>query len=661
MPSARLVLPLAVAAAVLAPAAAHATDYCVQPAAACTPAHTYPQSGAGVQAALDAAVVSGDRVLLGAATYTSPTSAGFAYAHPTVQVEIVGAGSDQTVLTAPDDATMAVFVNPAAGSLIRDLGVRIGKRVNNASFLIGLRLSKGTARRVALTSDPALNGSNALILGAATFEDGSVVLPAGNSVLAVNPEAAGATVRGSTIVAGSGVNPHYDGFTLDRSRVVALTSGAFTTTALSGRITDSVLVSAGAGGSGITATTQNGTDAAVRVDHSTIVGSASSPAAALYANGSSNNHTATVDVHDSIVRGFQHARLRATNGALTSASVSTHYSAVTDTLGDLSAGVAGAGSLTSDNDIAADPLFVDAAGGDFRLSAASPAVDAGNPAGLLAGEPAVDLAGAPRLADGNAACGAVSDMGAYELARTAPTALAAAAAGGTAPAGQPIGFDAAGSSSPYAGAITYAWAFDDGAAASGPTAAHAFAAAGAHTATLTVTDACGLAGAAVTVGVTASAVPGGGPSGPGPEAKPGDTVRPVLSAFSLTNRRFAVGRVGTRTARKTVRGTTLRLTASEAVTLTVTVQRQVAGHRAGTACRSGAPRRGSGVGRCTVLKRVGVLPALRATGSVRLAFTGRVVGKALQPGAYVASAAAQDAAGNLTRRPVTAAFTIVRR
>ncbi|PWW63339.1 right-handed parallel beta-helix repeat-containing protein [Actinokineospora spheciospongiae] len=66
------------------------------------------------------------------------------------------------------------------------------------------------------------------------------------------------------------------------------------------------------------------------------------------------------------------------------------------------------GPFVSDHNMTGDPGFADPAGGDFHLTAGSPAVDAGSP--RLA--PAFDLDGTPRPA------GAGHDVGAYELGGT---------------------------------------------------------------------------------------------------------------------------------------------------------------------------------------------------------------------------------------------------
>ncbi len=72
-------------------------------------------------------------------------------------------------------------------------------------------------------------------------------------------------------------------------------------------------------------------------------------------------------------------------------------------------------TITGDNTgnlLDVDPLFVDPAAGDYSLQPVSPGVDAGDPGLLPAGS---DVAGNPRLLDGNLDRSMVVDMGAYEF------------------------------------------------------------------------------------------------------------------------------------------------------------------------------------------------------------------------------------------------------
>jgi len=72
------------------------------------------------------------------------------------------------------------------------------------------------------------------------------------------------------------------------------------------------------------------------------------------------------------------------------------------------------GDYVGTGNIDDDPLFVDAAGGDLRLSSSvSPCVDAGD--NSAPGLPTADLSGNPRVADGDGDGTAVVDMGAFEL------------------------------------------------------------------------------------------------------------------------------------------------------------------------------------------------------------------------------------------------------
>jgi parallel beta-helix repeat protein len=70
-------------------------------------------------------------------------------------------------------------------------------------------------------------------------------------------------------------------------------------------------------------------------------------------------------------------------------------------------------STTNPGNISSDPLFVNAAGGDFHLQSNSPDIDAGdNSASNL---PKVDYDGNTRVLDGNNDCVSTVDMGVYEL------------------------------------------------------------------------------------------------------------------------------------------------------------------------------------------------------------------------------------------------------
>ncbi|MHC5212092.1 MAG: choice-of-anchor Q domain-containing protein, partial [Planctomycetota bacterium] len=70
------------------------------------------------------------------------------------------------------------------------------------------------------------------------------------------------------------------------------------------------------------------------------------------------------------------------------------------------------GGYSGTGNIDADPLFVDAANGDFRLLPGSPCIDAGDPADLACG---ADVFGNPRRLDGGLDGNSVADMGACEF------------------------------------------------------------------------------------------------------------------------------------------------------------------------------------------------------------------------------------------------------
>jgi hypothetical protein len=645
MISLRRALALALLLVACATGQALATDYCVSPATGCAPGNIYVATGAGLQSALNAAVGPSDRVFLGAMTYTAPSTSGFSYNHPTLAPEIIGAGSGQTILTGPTDTGEVLFFNAAAGGVLRDVGIRIPLRSANPSFLIALYLDHATARRVAITSVPALNGANALAMAGGVFEDGSVTLPTTGPVAGLSSISAGGTVRDSTLVAANPLNINADNYTIERVRATAGTNNSVLgVRGVNTKVSDSVLIQPGTAPA-VGLSTGNSTNPTLRLDHDTIIGTGAGSTMGLYASSTNVGYTASIDVHDTIIRGFAHARTRSLGGAGTGATITTSSSDY-DPSGDQDLGtVAGAtGTMSAfpgPGDVNVDPGFVDLAGGDYRLAASSPLIDAGDPAAPFAAEGATDLAGLGRSLDGTRDCVARTDLGAFEFHDT-PTARATRAA--TAVAGQPIAFDGATSCDPDGDALTYAWTFDDGATASGAQVAHAFAAAGPHAATLTVTDASAGSGTVTLAFDVASAPPSG----------PDILIAPPLvpAAHTLSGLRATPSSFAVRKGKKG--GTVLRFTLSHAATLKLALRREVAGHRAGARCVAGAPGKRSKAKRCTALRAAGTVTLTGKAGANAIAFTGKVGKHALATGRYRVTATAPGFAA------ASFAFRIVR-
>jgi hypothetical protein len=143
-------------------------------------------------------------------------------------------------------------------------------------------------------------------------------------------------------------------------------------------------------------------------------------------------------------------------------------------------------------------LFANVPAADYQLRPGSPAVDAGSPGPLPADESSGDVAGTPRVLDGNLDCQARTDMGAYELlgfANAAPTAsITAPASAGTF---QPVTFSSTTHDEDGPAQLQYAWAFTGGAHATSASTTQHFATVGTKHVVLTVTDTHGCTGKAI--------------------------------------------------------------------------------------------------------------------------------------------------------------------
>ena len=144
------------------------------------------------------------------------------------------------------------------------------------------------------------------------------------------------------------------------------------------------------------------------------------------------------------------------------------------------------------------------------------------------------------------------------------------------------------------------------------------------------------------------------PPTPPPIPRPGTSVvpdiAPVLSAVSVSHRRFAAAaRCRQSTARRAVhRCTRLRLRLSEDATITVKIERVLAGRRVGGRCVA-PTRRNSRARRCNRYRSAGSITAKASAGRNRITFRGIVRGRALPPARYRLTVRARDAAGKRSR------------
>lgn len=246
---------------------------------------------------------------------------------------------------------------------------------------------------------------------------------------------------------------------------------------------------------------------------------------------------ATVSVADSLLVDKPGGHAVSGNGTPTVTCTSSFVPLLTTTR--VACDTAGANAF-----YAPSALFQDATTLDYRLKVGSPAVDAGT---LIAGEPVTDQAKKPRAVDGNLDCVARPDLGGLELQgqeNTAPTVSVAGPATGL--VGEALDFTATAGDAEDA-SPTLAWALSDGAVATGAAVKHAFASAGAQSATVTVTDSHGCTATAKrdTQITTPVATP---PAQTPPTA---DTTAPVVSAISVKQRtlRFTLSEIAQATVR----------------------------------------------------------------------------------------------------------------
>ncbi|HEX4733841.1 MAG TPA: Ig domain-containing protein [Thermoleophilaceae bacterium] len=221
-----------------------------------------------------------------------------------------------------------------------------------------------------------------------------------------------------------------------------------------------------------------------------------------------------------------------------------------------------------------------------------------------------------------------------------------------------VSLSASGGAAPYSfgetGALPAGLALDPGGTLAGTPADS-----GSFPVTLTATDANGCTGSGDATLAVAAAPAGAAPIEPVTPAAPGASpLPPAVTSARLSPRAFRAAPRGATLARakRVPVGTTVRYVDSQSARTTFTVLRPAAGHRRGSKCAAGRPRRHQK--RCTRWVPVGSAGHVDVAGSVKVHFSGRIRRRTLRPGAYHLTLVPR--ANGLAGRAVTLAFRIVR-
>ncbi len=139
-----------------------------------------------------------------------------------------------------------------------------------------------------------------------------------------------------------------------------------------------------------------------------------------------------------------------------------------------------------------------------------------------------------------------------------------------------------------------------------------------------------------------------------------DRTAAVISRFSMSRKRFRLGRTRTPRTAATKRGSAFRFRLSELADVTITIHRSLSGRRVGKSCRKPS-RRLRKRRKCTRYVRRATLTRRKLkAGSRRVTFTGRIGRTKLKVGSYRATISGTDAAKNRSRTRRTT-FRVVRR
>lgn len=349
-------------------------------------------------------------------------------------VEIVGDGIGRTVIASTGGpGVVALWLRDSASS-VSDLSIALPTGNQH-----GLDTT-GVARRVAVTAPEGMTGTGVTLSQSGSFLDGSVLLPlvATWGVVSTNLSDAVAVER-STIAAAIGT------FNVDTVRHVHVTAvdgivaAAYDPPVVKVTVDDALVELPGPYGDALQVRIADSSvpkSAALIARHVTAIGNGGYDSTGIAVSADRNGSvpgtsTASVIASDVILRGFvtnlERIAVGGSDPAHTGvADITIDHSNFDPTKqwssdwnpigGGRASGTINAGPYN----LNVDPRFRDPAAGDFSLLPDSPLIDAGSPDPPVAGEPTTDLAGNPRVVDGDGDATAIADIGAFEYVPSPP-------------------------------------------------------------------------------------------------------------------------------------------------------------------------------------------------------------------------------------------------
>ncbi|MFM8526708.1 MAG: hypothetical protein ACKOBH_01105, partial [bacterium] len=438
-----LALVAALAVLTLGAIRAEANVYCV---AAVNPTSIHPSCtvgggratvAEGLQAALDNP--GEDTVRIGPGTFTEDSlSYGSVAGNP---VHIIGSGQ----VGGPTGTTIArssaiygsggavIVVSSGGGDVSTISNLRVEIPANPDGFTdVGIVSWNFGVSQVSVVGPSASNAVGVQFdYGNQSLSDASINLPFTGDLSNYGVRALGGynyEVRDSSIHADFGIDTSSSAVAGKRLSIEASWRGVDVAGG-GGLALDSSLIDLGsnANGSGVALDYSNpaAQTSGANLSGVTIVGGDSNTRGIRVNAGDGDNYA--VDADSVILNGQDLAAEARSTASSVAALVDLRYSAYDpvklDEVGAVGTVAEGTGNKTSSS--ATYPAFVDAAGGDYRLSASSPLLDSGNPAfnGVLFG-PVMDLVRNPRelQSDGGCSPAARADIGAYEYLHPSPNA-----------------------------------------------------------------------------------------------------------------------------------------------------------------------------------------------------------------------------------------------